>query len=152
MAVVTQSVVQDSFWVHEAAQLMRKTTWPVYFVVPRDRSDADVAGIDTFYAVITLSMAFKIGHDDAWTRVACKGDPFLLELRYSKDDRKAAGTWDAVLVQHPETVPDLKNHGIRGHDIVVRTRRPRPTSNRGADFQVKTFPDRDTAHKSGGAQ
>ena len=66
VAAVTQSDIQDIFWVHQAAREIKKVRSPAY-MVPRGKDDS------RYYVVVALTKAFLDQFDAAWRRLTKDG-------------------------------------------------------------------------------
>jgi hypothetical protein len=66
VTVVTQSDIQDIFWIHQAAREIKKVRSPAY-MVPRGNDNS------RYYVVIALSKAFLDRFDAAWRRLTKDG-------------------------------------------------------------------------------
>src|SRR5690348_5285041 len=86
VAVVTQAVVQDVFWLHQTAEVMKKLWFPVYFV-PRRHDESQ------FFVIIPMTR-FREWFDPAWRRLA-KNREVVLLLRggEDKDEKVAPVQW-----------------------------------------------------------
>ncbi|KAJ4385734.1 hypothetical protein N0V93_010164 [Gnomoniopsis smithogilvyi] len=119
IAVVSQSVVQDFWWLHLAQEAIAQSPVPVYFV-PRDQ-DAHQA----YYVVVTVPKSIKLAHDNAWRRFV-KQDSFKVRLfeycGQTWDEFDSAGKrlpvpdWRAKIVESPENIKVLEANGHLGYD------------------------------------
>ena len=66
VAAITQSDIQDIFWIHQAAREIKKVRSPAY-MVPRGNDNS------RYYVVIALSKAFLDRFDAAWRRLTKDG-------------------------------------------------------------------------------
>lgn len=145
VAVVTQSEVQDIWWLYKVAEKVKDTALPTYLVPLR----ADVPRY--YYAIMRkpawLHEAFGIPAaqiDPAWRRLTKLGQ---LVLHMGKPDGADGGDWDAQIVESPRAVHALQNHRIDNNlDLVFLVRRPIDPQSNGADFQLSSFDNRNAAN------
>lgn len=148
VAVITQSIVQDIWWIYEAAVAIRTARAPAYFI-PAGPQHIDPKDANVFYAVVSLPPGLKTRHKDAWMRLTDKNRPFKLDLFAREDDGEVADTWNCRAVEHPEMVPELgNNHPIHEHEVALHVRRSRGGSNK-EPYEVKVFGSRTGADKAG---
>ncbi|KAH6981194.1 AAA domain-containing protein [Ilyonectria sp. MPI-CAGE-AT-0026] len=130
LAVLTQSQVQDVFWVHQIAQDIKDTKFRAYFVPHKTKQ------LDQYYVIIPVTQKWRKQHSAAWRRLT--QDEFLqLNLHKNSSDERPA-RWDARLMPHPGKSPTLSSHPLNKDDIVILVRRPlKEYTDRGPDFEVK---------------
>ncbi|KAG7135392.1 putative ATP-dependent helicase like protein [Verticillium longisporum] len=123
LAIVTQSEVQDVFWVEQDAVALRKDKTPVYFV-PRDL-DTAVEDVRRFFAIMPRDKAFWARYKEAWARL-WKDLNIQLFLYYNKAEELTSGIWDAKLILHPKSREELATlHPTTDDDLVFEVWRPR---------------------------
>ncbi|KAM0325791.1 hypothetical protein ACHAQA_007093 [Verticillium albo-atrum] len=137
LAVVSQSVVQDFFWLEKEIMNLREDKTPIYFV-PRNM---DVAPEEcrSFYVVMPRENAFSQRYSNAWPRLT-KNLSLQLMLYSQKHDSLTGGIWNCKLVQHPNSIDELRRlHPTTDDDLVFEAWRPdlEDRSN-GPEYDVKT--------------
>jgi hypothetical protein len=91
--VLTQTVVQEVFWLHQAVEEMKVLWFPAYFVARG--SDESL-----YFIVIPVTKEFRERFDSAWRRLA-KDRELVLLLRSGKievDEEKSV-EWYGLLLQ-----------------------------------------------------
>jgi hypothetical protein len=130
VAVVTQSVVQDILWLHQAAQAISGIRVPAYFVKRDTRR---------YFAIVTPTKAFMDEYDAAWRRLTRDGEVHLRfhdqteganavkqkpKIRYDIPEY-AVLQWanlirNCTIVEHPDTVSELAfDHSVEDHEVVL---------------------------------
>lgn len=130
VAALTQSQIQDVWWLHVAAQEISSVLHPVYFV-PRD------AGGVNYYALVKLPAGFQETYRESLQWFFSHG-PLQLALRNSANIRTGEVKWDACVETYPAGISELCNHKV-DDKLVLSTRRPHGTETKGSDFGVKVF-------------
>ncbi|CAG9936851.1 unnamed protein product [Clonostachys rosea f. rosea IK726] len=151
LAVLTQSVVQDTLWLALAAAKIFATKFSAYFVPGKKRSETDTT-YDTYYAVIQLKEEFRHQYKKEWDQLTdCES--FKLAFlrpsdtfgppRLSREGswyKLAVECWDARLVQNVKGQPPLIPHlQQRVPALILEIRRGKSV------MQLPTFPDWNTA-------
>lgn len=147
VAVVTQSEVQDVWWLYRVAEEVKEKKLPAYLVPLRDDSR------QYYYAIMSkpgrLDEAFGVPAakiDPAWRRFMKLGQ---LVLHMGKSDGTDGGDWDAQIVESPRNIHALKDHNIDNiHDLVFFVRRPNVPESKGIDFELASFDSRDAANQA----
>lgn len=130
VAVVSQSVVQDFWWLHLAKEAIEQTVIPVYFV-PRD-PDSDRA----YHVVVPVPKSIRLVYDNAWRRFVKQEFLHVKLFEYcgqvwdtvdSKGERLPIPVWYATIVESPSHVKALKDNGHLAYDseaLVLCVHRP----------------------------
>lgn len=143
-AIMSQSVVQDVWWLHLAQQAILKEQIPVYFV-PREKDNNSV-----YYVVVQVPEALRVSHDDAWRHFVVNDTlkvrlfDYLGQSRHELDQdgkRNPIPDWDAEIMENPESIKVLKDNGhLEREGLVLRVRRPKADNiQRVPDFNVIEF-------------
>ncbi|OPB40624.1 hypothetical protein A0O28_0007040 [Trichoderma guizhouense] len=140
LAAMTQSQVQDVMWLCREVQQVADTKLRTYFVNVEENSLINL--IDEFYAIVPLKDDFIHRFREIWPQLI-KNE--FLQIKLFDSDEKPA-SWDAKIIEHPRDLAIMSHHQIRDNDLVLRVRRPRPESQRGADFEVHVFENRAIAN------
>ncbi|KAK3327407.1 putative DNA helicase [Cercophora scortea] len=114
VAAMVHSQVQDVFWLEQARGMIHLEKFPVYFV-PHQTTESPM-----FYAIMPLTNEFREKHDAAWRRLT-KCESFNLEVRRRLEDEQSE-KWEAIIMDHPATIDELKPHFIGAHDFVLLIR------------------------------
>ncbi|KAK5989760.1 hypothetical protein PT974_08020 [Cladobotryum mycophilum] len=136
LAVMTQSQVQDVMWVVKAAGQIADQKLHAYFVKCPDLADA-------FFVIIPLTNSFKKSFDPALSRLATLGG-CMLGL-YKQSDKEPSARWEAKLEMSPSKIGAIAKHSLTPNDLVLYVRRPED-SKQGHGFEIRTFPDHQTAN------
>ncbi|CAH0015243.1 unnamed protein product [Clonostachys rhizophaga] len=150
LAVLTQSVVQDTLWLALAAAKIFATKLSAYFVPVKKRSETDTT-YDTYYAVIQLEREFRYQYKKEWDQLTdCES--FKLAFlkpsdtfgapRLSREGswyKLALECWDTRLVQNTKGRPALLPHHQQEPVLMLEIRRGKSV------MQLPTFPDWNTA-------
>ncbi|KIE02685.1 hypothetical protein MAJ_00987, partial [Metarhizium majus ARSEF 297] len=141
LTVLSQSQIQDFFWLEAEAKKMRQTKVPAYFI-PTTEEEAE-EGTQVYYAIVALRPEYRTTFDSAWRRLAKEGT-LQIYLHGSSDDE--AGHWDAFIIDTPSARYDLEKHPIETHELVLCVKRP-PWYHKSSrpDFSVWGFQNRSTA-------
>lgn len=176
IAILTQSVVQDYMWLHDAKKAILQRQWPAYFIPCEEGEDRK------YFVVIHLNVAFREYFSNAWrmfTRETARKRVRLSsrwngssdsELGYDSESdssdnetnfKKPCPDWDANIIDGAEDIAILKPHlQPRGKDgklpqsieeLVLRVSRPDiMDKKRVPDFQlVDTFDSLVAAQEQG---
>lgn len=129
VAALTQSQVQDVWWLFVASIDIASHWHPIYFVPLGD-------GHDRYYGLVQLPADFKKVHEDAWRRFLKDGS-LQLNLRDRIVEPEATATWDARVVDYPAGKPQLRDHKVDDKLVLMvwRTR----DEKKGSDFPAKVF-------------
>uniref|UniRef100_A0A8H7NN41 DNA2/NAM7 helicase-like C-terminal domain-containing protein n=1 Tax=Bionectria ochroleuca TaxID=29856 RepID=A0A8H7NN41_BIOOC len=120
LAVLTQSVVQDTLWLALAAAKIFATKFSAYFVPGKKRSETDTT-YDTYYAAKRHIWPPRLSREGSWYKLAVE-------------------CWDARLVQNVKGQPPLIPHlQQRVPALILEIRRGKSV------MQLPTFPDWNTA-------
>ncbi|PNP55868.1 hypothetical protein THARTR1_04088 [Trichoderma harzianum] len=142
LAAMTQSQVQDIMWLYKGIQQVAETKLRTYFVNVEENSLINL--IDEFYAIVPLGDNFIHRFRDIWPQLI--NNEFLQIKLFDSDGNEKPASWDAKIMEHPRDLAIMAHHQIRDTDLVLRVRRPRPESQRGADFEVHVFDNRAMAN------
>ncbi|CAG9982658.1 unnamed protein product [Clonostachys byssicola] len=151
LAVLTQSVVQDTLWLALAAAKIFATKFSAYFVPLKKRSETDTT-YDTYYAVIQLTGEFRHQYKKEWDQLT-NCESFKLAFlrptdtfgppRLSREGswyKLAKECWDARLVQNAKGQAALVPHLQQWVPVLLlEIRRGKSV------MQLPTFPDWNTA-------
>lgn len=140
LAAMTQSTVQDIWWVHEAGKAIAEIVFKAYFV---EKTPGDSKA---YHVILPVTEIFKKTYQEAWRRLTtCP-----LELWIESDDEGGPAKWLVDLTDNPKGIEALKGHDIKSDvDLVLYARRPHvKDEQRRPDFEVKTFGDRETAKEA----
>ncbi|KAH8667822.1 AAA domain-containing protein [Ilyonectria robusta] len=112
LAAMSQSQVQDRWWLHEAAVEISRQKLPAYFIKP-DQADGDRAHL----AIIPLPEDFRNSYDSAWRQLTSNSYPLKLDLYKGAE----SVTWDAKIQDRDKSIRDLHSkHGIKKTDLAKR--------------------------------
>ncbi|KAF9774579.1 hypothetical protein IL306_007411, partial [Fusarium sp. DS 682] len=140
LTAVNQSSVQDILWVHREAKLIAATQFPAYFVTPNTEAISDA---HVLHLVVPLTKNWRDLHDAAWRRLA--KDDLLLSVKIYDvpSGHPHPAQWAGRIMEWPNSIPGLKEHPTKGHELVVRLRVK-------SDPQVTVhhFADRQTAEEA----
>lgn len=117
IAAVTQSQVQDVFWLHEASVAIKEHLPPAYFV----KKPSAFGQTRRYYAIIRLTFDFKGRYDAAWRRLV-SGNSLKLSLLH--DPTEDPEDWSAMILDHPESVSALSEHPVDLDDLVLLVAHP----------------------------
>lgn len=135
LAAMSQSQVQDIWWLNEAAVDISRQKLPAYFVKP-DQSDGDEA----YFVIIPLPPDFRKRYNSAWRQLASSCYPLKLNLYKGAE----SVTWDAKIQGRDKSISDLNiKHAIKNTDLILDVRRLEQPP-----FPIITFPDRATANSA----
>ncbi|KAI6778968.1 helicase MAGATAMA-like protein [Emericellopsis cladophorae] len=134
LATISQSVVQDQFWVAEEAMKIFKTKLPAYFL-PKGKEEPECS---SFFMIVKLNKSFRITFADAWTRLQKSDGTNRVWTSFFEDqsdldwvclgvDHKKWGEEASALdtgaelrvIERPDRFPVLKNHGLDEFDLVL---------------------------------
>lgn len=148
VAVVTQSIVQDYMWLHDAKKAILQKRWPAYFIPCQDDSDK------SYFVVLYLSFAFRQKYNAEWrvfSNERAKKEVRLFDqwdASRSNDENDSESDdeddennhkpcipdWKATIVDGAEDIDRLKLHlaprdskgNLAGgvEELVLRVRRP----------------------------
>lgn len=141
LAALTHSQAQDIIWMHNAAQEMSQQRFRAYFV---QSGDEDLQTARDLLAIVPLGRDFLTRHEQAWRRLVESGFVTLL-LRNEADPDSDPAAWKARIV---DTFSNPL-HPTDQNDLVLRVRRPPPTSTQQPDFVVRGFRERNHANIEG---
>lgn len=152
---MSQSVIQDMWWLDVAQRLICGVQLPVYFI---PQSDGDLM---TYYVVVLVPDEFTVVHEDTWRRFMASGDLMVMLFmemgqewppQNSDGDALPVPMWNCDIMDAPETFSVLKENGhltreLDGHNqLVLRVRRPAHTeTNRMPGFPLIEFSTLDEA-------
>ncbi|SPO01611.1 uncharacterized protein DNG_04284 [Cephalotrichum gorgonifer] len=125
VAVAVQFNAQDILWVDEAAKKIAEKEFRAYFV-PKNPDHADPADPRCrFYVIVSTPETFKMEYLSAWSRLTKGGGTCELELQKGDPEMR----WGCVVVEHPRSIPALKEkHSPEQFDtVVLATPRPAKT-------------------------
>lgn len=122
VAVNSQSVFQDYFWLQMAADRIFWTKLSLY-LVPFGKGDP--ARMKLFFVVVHLPDNYEEGLEDAW-RTFLKGAS--LEIQFTDGP-----TWNARVEEAPRRHKVLEQHGAKDNDRLFLL------AQRAKDFEWKTF-------------
>lgn len=142
LAAMTQSQVQDVMWLYREVQQVADTKLRTYFVNVEENSLISL--IDEFYAIVPLKDDFIHRFREIWPQLI--KNEFLQIKLFDSDGEETSASWDAKIMEHPRDLTIMTHHQIRDNDLVLRVRKPRPESQRGADFEVHVFDNRAIAN------
>ncbi|KAH7131592.1 hypothetical protein B0J13DRAFT_626661 [Dactylonectria estremocensis] len=111
MAVVTQSQVQDVFWLHDAAIEIKEIQHRAYFV-KKPTGDSS-----RYYAIVRLHEDFKVCYDAVWRRLTSGRHPLGLVLHDTEKKEPVNGK--ATIVDHPGSIGAFRVHPLSEHDLVL---------------------------------
>ncbi|KAI1213533.1 P-loop containing nucleoside triphosphate hydrolase protein [Annulohypoxylon truncatum] len=144
LTAVSQSVVQDAFWLQVARDQIAQNRQPAYFV---KASGAANGGIEIRY-LIFLHEGIPDTFKDAWRRLT-KEARLKVELYDCYEDLEPAARWDCDIVSHPESIRALGTHSIdRQKDLVLAVRLPVQGAKTSIRIAMKTFLGRSLANHS----
>ncbi|KAH7010165.1 P-loop containing nucleoside triphosphate hydrolase protein [Ilyonectria destructans] len=123
LTALTQSLVQDFWWLHEVTLNIKNERFHAYFV----EKPTTVGQAKTFYAIVPLPQDFKDRYLVAWHHLTMgdpASNPVRLSLQYDPDACVARWddellNWSTMIVEHPATIPALRTHDIRKSDLVL---------------------------------
>ncbi|KFG84682.1 putative DNA helicase [Metarhizium anisopliae] len=142
LTVLSQSQIQDVFWLEAEAEKMRKTKVPAYFIPKAMDYDGEKEH-NLYYAIVALPPEYRTTFESAWRRLAKEGTLKIFLHRPSED---SAGHWDAYIVDTPSARYVLEQHPTETHELVLCVRRPpRYHKRSGPDFRVWGFGNRSIA-------
>lgn len=155
VAVVSQSVVQDFWWLHLAREAIAQNVMPVYFV-PREQESDHI-----YYVVVPVPAFIKSAHEDAWHRFVTQDSIRVQLFEYcgqvwdevdSNGNALPIPIWHASIVQSPDQVRVLRENGHLEHDpeaLVLRVQRPSSDQRRAMpDFVLTEFNTLEEAEQS----
>ncbi|KAK4149095.1 P-loop containing nucleoside triphosphate hydrolase protein [Chaetomidium leptoderma] len=135
VAVVTQSAVQDEFWLYQAARSIERSSVRAYL--------AD-NGQGWYYAILPLPKAFMDKYGDAWRRLAKDNEVYLDFEEQIEGVEPNPQSWLCTIVGHPEQ--DFRaNHSVLDHEVILQCRQPFADREK---FVPKTFSTRAAANAS----
>lgn len=142
LAALTQSQVQDVYWVYKASQQIAAIKFRAYFINPLNCLDSDCR---LFHAIVPLEKEFLLQYEDAWRVLTKSGFLTLYLYEDEKDDDPAK--WDAKIQEASRTLDVLRNHPVNQNDLVLHVRRPASSQvARHPEFDVKVFGERRLAN------
>ncbi|KAL6407100.1 hypothetical protein AUP68_09926 [Ilyonectria robusta] len=112
MAAVSQSQVQDVFWLHEAVTDIKKVMMRAYFVESDRSMNKGLKG----YAIVRMPEDFLASHDTAWRRLT-NGSQLKLDMHYSSSEEPKQ--WKAMIVERPGNVEALKPYPLGPCDLAL---------------------------------
>lgn len=142
VAVQTQAVLQDNYWLAQAAAEIFATKFFAYFV-PAITDGSTMC--QEYYVVIRMNAEFKKDYADAWDQlieseffhlaIHADADPLSVpELSDHRLWKQAAGSvWLANVVGYPPGVTALSQHAPAEDDLVLHVKRGKST------LEVPTF-------------
>ncbi|KAK0717371.1 hypothetical protein B0T26DRAFT_295410 [Lasiosphaeria miniovina] len=147
VAVVTQSCIQDVFWLHEAAREILATKWRVYFVPTTTIEHG--AEARSFYVVVPPTAEWRTAHNAAWRRLV-KGEKVYLHLYPSSDNEgRSSKRWECTILSHLGNHGALASHPTAAHELVLTTvRRDTPMADSGEAQTLAVFGSRDQANRA----
>ncbi|KAK3295984.1 AAA domain-containing protein [Chaetomium fimeti] len=110
VAVVTQSVIQDIFWIHQASEAIEEVSSPAY-LVERDRG--------RYFVIVATTREFMGRYDAAWGRLAKECEVRLVFHDEVEGKARVSETWNCTIVEHPDD--DLRtNHPVEAHEVILQ--------------------------------
>ncbi|KAM0249671.1 hypothetical protein ACHAQJ_008968 [Trichoderma viride] len=137
LAALSHSQAQDVMWIHNAAMEIGKIHFRAYFITsgyedPQDCRDLNV--------IVPLGKDFLAQYEQPWRLLVESG---LLKLHlFDNEDDESPAEWKARI----EEAFHVDVHPVDINDLVLRVRRPSPTSTQRPDFEVKAFRSRTDAN------
>lgn len=123
IAVVSQSVVQDYMWLHDAKKEILARQLPAYFIPCEDSEEGNDR---KYFVVLYLDAAFRLGFEDAWRVFVKEGARKRVRLftRWNEDcgyasesddgdtdtKKKPCPDWDAMIIDGAQGIASLKPH------------------------------------------
>ncbi|KAL7943375.1 hypothetical protein V8C42DRAFT_346827 [Trichoderma barbatum] len=135
LTAMTQSQVQDIFWLTDASRRIFDTRLRAYFV-PTDNLPPAHININ-FYAIVPLDQPFLKEHAAA-LRCIINDDTLRLNIHASDHDKMPV-EWMAQVVDSSDTIEALENHHLDDYDLVLAVRQGRPSWK---NIKLKTFNSR----------
>lgn len=159
LAVLTQSVAQDSLWAAFVAARMATNMLYAYFV-PLNPDNPECVDDEYYHFYAIVNMPSNKSYKPAMTRLTNKSPDIKLSLhvkeknlampridRFEQWPNLADATWDARIMHGHKTFDELNGHRIGEHDLVLRVRQPKIINGeKPCKILVKTFSDRSTAN------
>ncbi|KAK4155741.1 P-loop containing nucleoside triphosphate hydrolase protein [Chaetomidium leptoderma] len=110
VAVVSQSVVQDIFWLYQAGCAIEAIRFPAYLV---DR------GNNRYCIIVALTKDFADTYEAAWRRLASDGE---VKLRFHDEvEGLDCPIWNCTIVEHPDSIDQLAvNHPTEEYELCLR--------------------------------
>lgn len=153
VAVVSQSEIQDVWWLHQVAEAIRKMPLPVYLV--------PCGAVGIYHAIIPKPERFaeKLGlgeaiFEDAWRRFMRLGQLKLI-LRKSAgqwDAEDSMAAWNAQIIKSSTFIKTLEEHSDdkTDNDMIFVVHQPRDPENMEAStkFEPATFDNREAANEA----
>ncbi|KAJ4191927.1 hypothetical protein NW767_010835 [Fusarium falciforme] len=144
VTVVTQSIVQDIAWIHDAAEEIKAVRFPVYFVPP---TSGDAAAATSFTVIVSVTKKFREQFEGPLRRLT-KSEFLNLDLFNSFEDAEVYESWKGKILAYP----NLQDHPADKHEMVLRVLRPKEEKEtkkpKKEPYRVKTFSDRAMANRA----
>ncbi|RSL44165.1 hypothetical protein CEP54_014797 [Fusarium duplospermum] len=135
--VVTQSIVQDIAWIHDAAEEIKAVRFPAYFVPPASGNAADAT---SFTVIISVTKKFREQFDGPLRRLT-KSEFLNLDLFNSFEDAEVYESWKGKILAYP----NLPDHPTDKHEMVLRVLRPKEEKETKKIEETKKEPYRNCA-------
>ncbi|KAI0883339.1 P-loop containing nucleoside triphosphate hydrolase protein [Annulohypoxylon maeteangense] len=133
LAAITQSTVQDCFWLELAANQIAANHKPGFFASIGGVTEVD--GSQIRY-LIFLHEGMISQFKAAWQRLT-KEAQLQVEIFEDYHDGTPLVKWDCEVLSHPETVAALRGHPINGsHELVLAVRVPPQKDRKACDMKV----------------
>ncbi|KAK1983079.1 hypothetical protein LZ30DRAFT_780837 [Colletotrichum cereale] len=132
LGVMAQAHVQDVLWVEIAANEIRESQLPGYFV-----QDSKIQGVS--YAIINRPEPFVDRFVHAWTRLLDYPVKLLCFQKFGDDE--PIHELNAVIKEYSKGISDLKSHATNTSDLVLKVWPPPDNET----FWFKGFDNRDLA-------
>jgi hypothetical protein len=141
LAALSHSQAQDIMWIYNAAQEMSQQRFRAYFV---QSGDEDLQTARDLLTIVPLGRDFLTRHEQAWRRLVDSGF-VTFRLHNEEDLESPPAEWKARIV---DTFSNPV-HPVDQNDLVLRVRRPPPTSIQQPNFVVRGFRERNHANREG---
>ncbi|KAF5690407.1 hypothetical protein FCIRC_860 [Fusarium circinatum] len=140
ITAISQSVVQDTLWVHREAEMIAEECFPAYFIAPTGRVPEGTG----FYLVVSVPKEWRERHELAWRRLIMSNPLLKVEIHdiFGPEDSEPA-LWVGKILERSDSFPELDSHLIGDNEVVLRVRAA-------ADPQVRiyNYNDRETANEA----
>ncbi|KAK1659631.1 P-loop containing nucleoside triphosphate hydrolase protein [Colletotrichum godetiae] len=117
LTVTTQSLLQDSLYVWQQAQLIVAVKLRAYFVPNPERKNS-------YFVILHLPKAFMDQYKPAWSRLLEQQKSLL--VWENEDDEKPSGSWRCKFKPYGSRSPALESHPLGESEAVLSALRPYP--------------------------
>ncbi|KAI1457787.1 P-loop containing nucleoside triphosphate hydrolase protein [Annulohypoxylon moriforme] len=143
LCAVSQSVVQDVFWLEMAADRIAEIRQPAYFVP----ASGQVGSSQTRYLIVLHEDIVK-EFEAAWCRLTKKAK-FIVQIYDCYKDKIPTAKWKCDIVDKPESIAELHGHVTdTQQELVLAVRVSSLEADINDGYGIKTFQSRSVAQEA----